>query len=539
LFFTVGGISQLRHLQHLKHFTKIFRALNNELVASEEVLVWAGLEAGAQTTAISAGTMYSLGQYNETILPTQAQRDAQAEANKVFLYIALVASGGSVYCRYKAVSAAKQALIDGAGVVAMPEDVKAVLQTLVGESANAVVSFETKLSTLPQLENANVITTRYASYTDDLKNAFYRDFGSIKNTETEFWNALNKTSTLDNWEELKELAVLERNEISIITNTTLTDSYVTWYKLPTRDVLERAKFDNRIFFLKEFANETPDFIAKFIQKPEKITEIIDGNGFRRSILSEAKYLWLKNDFNANQIEDLYEHFIAIRNKIKEPNKPHHNIAHDWIKNYSLANKEKAINYLKNAERVSLGDYIEKPAINYIKSNLASFEEGYVSVNINFYDVNNNLLNKSAFRDIDGLIFNNNSRKFEKIKSCKFPSNKTSWVEERDILLAYGNLPLNDNALIANFIETNARLKKFDMKKYISKIESFKFELIDVKNKQKFLMNASDFQQKVKNNYMQSDIIEINPSSFNTTGDEIIEGTYQYLNKKYNQTNSWD
>lgn len=272
LFFTVGGISQLRHLQHLKHFTKIFRALNNELVASEEVLVWAGLEAGAQTTAISAGTMYSLGQYNETILPTQAQRDAQAEANKVFLYIALVASGGSAICRYKAVAAAEQALIDGAGVVAMPDNIKSVMQTLVGERVNAVVSFESKLSGLSQLENANVIATRYASYTDELKNAFYRDFGSIKNTETEFWNALNKTSTLDNWEELRLLDVLERNEISIISSTARTNAYIKNYtEIPLREVLERASYKNRLNFMDKFGNLEPDVFPNLIEAPNGIT----------------------------------------------------------------------------------------------------------------------------------------------------------------------------------------------------------------------------------------------------------------------------
>jgi hypothetical protein len=62
---------------------------------------------------------------------------------------------------------------------------------------------------------------------------------------------------------------------------------------------------------------------------------------------------------------------------------------------------------------------------------------------------------------------------------------------------------------------------------------------DVRTKKDIFMNASDFQKRVKNSYLQSDIIEINPSTFNTTREEIIEGTYQYLHKKYNQTDSWD
>ena len=303
LFFTLGGISQLKHLQHLKHFTKIGRALKNELIASEEVLVWAGLEAGAQTTAISASTMYSLGEYNETILPTQAQRDAQAEANKAFLYIALVAAGGSVFFRYKAVAAAEQALIDGAGVVAMPDDIKSVLQTLVGERVNAVVSFETKLSSLPQLENANVIATRYASYTDELKNTFYRDFGSIKNTETDFWNALNKTSTLDNWEELKQLAVLERNEISVISSTARTNAYVQFYSDDAiRQVLERTKFADRVLFLDTFGTQSDEWIEFLVANPQAINRWEKLDGAAKLFAKNKPEVWLF------RFDRLYERF---------------------------------------------------------------------------------------------------------------------------------------------------------------------------------------------------------------------------------------
>ncbi|WP_141248170.1 hypothetical protein [Flavobacterium sp. ACN2] len=174
-----------------------------------------------------------------------------------------------------------------------------------------------------------------------------------------------------------------------------------------------------------------------------------------------------------------------------------------------------------------------------RGNLASYEEGYVSIDIVFYGANGKPLHKGAIRDIDGLIYDIYSQKFETIKSCKLPIKKTSWKEESDFILAYGNIPLRDNTLIKNFIRNNERLKKLKTDKFINKIESFKFKMKDVRTKKDILMNASDFQQRVKSSYLQSDIIEINPSTFNTTREQIIEGTYQYLHKKYNQTNSWD
>ncbi|MCC9066379.1 hypothetical protein [Flavobacterium piscisymbiosum] len=538
LFFTFGGITQLKYLQHLKYLTKIRAALSGELIASEEILVWTGLEAGSFTTSITAATIYSLGQYNATLLPTEEQRMAREQANKAFLYIALAFGGGTIYCRYKAVTAAEYALIDLAGTVAMPAEVKSVMQTLLGDKVNDVVSFETKLSTLPQLENTNLITTRYANYSDDLKRAFYRDFGEIKNTETKFWNSLNKTSTLDNWEELKQLDVLERNEISVISNTARSSAYKNFYnEIPTRYILERAQINGRLSFLDTFGNKDLYF-DKFVQNPQKISEFIDGNGMRRLLLSEADYHWLNNNFNSIQIKDLYDHFIAIRNKIKTPNKPQHNNAFEWIKNPSSANKEKAIKYLGDGSRVTVGDYIEKPAIDYIKRNLSSYEEGYVSVDIMFYSKNDKLLHTSAIRDIDGLIYNNITGKFEKIYSCKLPINATKWDEEVGYLLAYGQMPYYDKVEMKNFFVSNQLLKTKKIKGF-DDIDYFKFKMINVKTNEKIIINASDFQQKVKNNYFQFDVSEINPSSFNTTKGEIIEGTYQYLNKKYNQKNSWD
>jgi hypothetical protein len=194
------------------------------------------------------------------------------------------------------------------------------------------------------------------------------------------------------------------------------------------------------------------------------------------------------------------------------------------------------NVPQSRETLRSGEYIEKPAIEYIKKNLSTYEDGFVNVNINFYDSNNKLLNKGSIRDIDGLILNNNTGKFEKIKSCKLPINATKKQTEIDIIQSYGNIPLNNIDEIRSFLNNNETLKNIVSKKIKDNVVSFNFEMINVKTKQKTIMDAAVFQQKVKTGYNFSEVIEINPNTFETTGNEIIEGTYQYLFKKYNQTN---
>lgn len=270
LFFTLGGVTQLRHLQHLKYITKIRGALSGTIPVGEEVLVWAGLEAGTQTTSITASMIYSLGQYNAEILPTETERKAREEANKAFLYMTLAFAGGTAICRYKAVQAAEYALIDMAGTATMNPVVKSVMQTLVNQNVDAVLSFGDRITNL-SLNEANVIITRYTSYSPELKKVFYRDFGHIKNTNTDFWNALNKVSSLDNYEELRNLNILERNEKIIFSSNNLTESYIKYYSdVDLRPVIERIRFEERIKFFNDFNEVSDDWFEILKAKPDAI-----------------------------------------------------------------------------------------------------------------------------------------------------------------------------------------------------------------------------------------------------------------------------
>lgn len=344
---------------------------------------------------------------------------------------------------------------------------------------------------------------------------------------------------MDNWKDLFDKNIMDRQIIDFVLSEKRTTAILRYYDEPggLRNTLEPLTYEKRVMFLDDFGDESLDFFNLFKQRPNKIIEWSNGNGFARNILKDAKYFWLKLDFNYDQIKDLYSHLYEVRSKIVEPNKPQHNIAYDWIKNYSESNKSKALKYLGNADRVTVGNYIEKPAINFIKRNLISDEKGFVSVDIKFYDKNGKLLNKGSFRDIDGMILKNNQ--FENIKSCKLPINATKWEKERDILLAYKNIPNSNIYELRDFLSSNSVLKNIANKDIKSLANSFEFEMIDVSTGQKIFMNPSEFQQKIKSNYFQSNIQEINPSTLNTTKEEIIEATYQYLHTKYNQPLNWD
>ncbi|KLT67798.1 hypothetical protein [Flavobacterium sp. ABG] len=525
LFFTFGGITQLKHLQHLKYFTKIRAALGGELIASEEVLVWTGLEAGSFTTSITASTIYALGQYNATLLPTEEQRKAREETNKAFLYIALAFGGGTIYCRYKAASAAEYALIDAAGTIAMPAEIKSVMQTLLGEKAKDVVSFETKLSTLPQLENINVITTRYANYNDDLKRAFYRDFGQIKDVETKFWNSLNKTSTLDNWETLKQLNVIERNEISFISNTARTNAYKKYYtEIPAREILERAKINSRAWFLDTFVNEEGIYFNRFVENPEKIIEIINVDGVKRLMLQNNKDFWLINNLDNKTITQLQVPLEAGKIKIINSSDGASLIT-------DPTKKVKAVSFLANGGRWSNGELVEIPAIPFLKKTVSSTENVYLGVDLAFYDIKNVKITPKTVQELDGLLIDTSTGKIDKIISMKLGSDQHKFGKDKIKLVQYMRDLPDEGIDLKNYILNTPALNNLPSK---IKNNAFRAEITytNLRTGIKESELPSVFRLKIKPDYNIDEFLKIHPETLNTTKDILIESSYQSLKNKF-------
>ncbi|GAA3734897.1 hypothetical protein GCM10022422_17260 [Flavobacterium ginsengisoli] len=524
LFFTFGGITQLKNLQYLKHITKIRAALSGELVATEEVLVWTGLEAGAFTTSISASTIYALGQYNAIQLPTEEQRKARENANKAFLYIALVSGGGTIYCRYKAVTAAEYALIDAAGTIGMPAEVKSVMQTLLGDKVNDVISFETKLSTLPQLEATNVIITRYTSYSDDLKRAFYRDFGEIQNSETKFWNSLNKTSTLDNWEELKRLDVLERNEISVVSSTARTKAYKNYYSEDSsRWYLERARINNRLSFMDNLGNEEGIYFDVLVNNPKKIPEHLGVDAAKKLLLKNNKDFWLINDFDNVTINKLQPHLEKAKAIALESTGGYN----DWFTD--LSKKSRAEKFLNDGARWSNGQLVEIPSENYLKATINADENVYLSVDIAFYNKKDVRIS-GMIQEIDGLLINNSTDKIEDIISMKLAKRRHSFDTDKNKLTLMKNLP-DDGLEMKNYILNNPLFTLSDD----IKNNAIKAKIIytDLKTGEEMIVSPSIFKLKIKSSYDPIENFQkIHPETLNTTKEILIESSYQSIKNKF-------
>lgn len=532
LAYFTGALSSLRYLNYLKNASRIYQALTNSALAGEQILIWTALEGAANALAISGSIFYSYNNYLIQLSNDPSEIEKLEKLNSVLFWLILAQATASITFRYKAINAADE-FLDSIPSGAIHPGVENLLVTLRNQKVTNILGIRQKIIDLG-LEDGTLLT-KFDDFAADVKIAFWDDFKRLSKEE---WKLVNKTNTLENWKLLYDRKIIDRADLTVITSSLKMDAITKFYQhIPLRKILESAERTKRWLFLSEFGHETPYF-SKFALNPEKITEFVKSNGFRTSLLSEADYHWLENGFSANQLDDIYKHLMQIRNKIKEPNNAYHNKFHDLIKISSQSNKEKAIAYLGDGSKISTGEYIEMPAIDYIKRNLASYEEGYVSIDIMFYGKKDKLLHTSAIRDIDGLIYNNITGKFEKIYSCKLPTNATKWEEEVGYLLAYGQMPNYDIVEMKNFFISNRLLKTKKIKGF-DDIYSFKFKMIDVKTKEKIIMNASEFQLKVKNNYFKFDVSEINPNSFNTTKERIIEGTYQYLHKKYNQQNSWD
>lgn len=525
LFFTTGGLTQLKNLQYLKYITKINSALGGaELAEAVQVLRWSGLEAGSQTISVTAGIMYSLGLYNETILPTAKEREAQANANIAFLYIALAFGGGSLYFKQKAVMYAEYALSDPVGLGSMPSNVRNILNSVVGEAASSVTSFETKLSDLPNLVEPNIIASRYISYTDEVKRAFYRDFGLINETEKDFWNTLNKATTLDNWEALRDLGVLERNEIAIIKETAIRQAYETYYgNLITKPVLEKGKLIDRLAFFDEFGNVAPEFFDKLIENSEKITEWMNLDGAKRLMLNDNRNFWLINDLDNGTIAKLQVPLEKAKNTaIGRPG------GANWFTDSTK--KIRAKEFLDDGDNWSNGLLVEIPAQNYLKSIINSNENVYLSIDIAFYN-NKGKKISALIQELDGLLINNNTGKIEEIISMKLNGNRHNFSTDELKLNLMKDLP--DNGInMKNYILNHPLLNKVSLNVKENAVEA-RIIYTDLKTGIEIKELPSVFKLKIKPSYdVINDFQKIHPEVLNTTKTELIESSYQSIKNKF-------
>ena len=535
IFFLTGGVSAIKSLRHLKHFSKVGRALGigQAIPGTEKVLVWRGIDGISEVVSFSASVVSSSADYvaaNEN----DEDRKKIAEGISFFFMLLSLASGGTAaFSRYRTIKAADDVLFEMNALTTrgiahnVPDDVRDAIKAVSDFAAFELAEFGNKLNALPVTET-NKLFQQFELFPPSAKSAFFREHGLVG--DINFWNKLNENDAelLTKWKTLFHGKIDDRLLKSFISDKQLVDGIIKYYDEPVlREALEKPlDITTRREFLKSFGDPTKEVFDGFKQRPHKIQEWKNATSGEKTLAIDYDYLWSRSGLDLAEIRDLNHFVFEIRTKILED----HQFAIEWIISDLPEDKVKALKYLRKGQMVSIGNYIEAPAKSYISKNLLENQVGFVDIDIRFFDKNGNLLNNGKFRDIDGLIFNRSTNKFEHIISCKFPEFATKRQEEINFLLSYAEMPNENTSSLLSYLSSKEYLanKTFKGK---NKAFSYKIQMTNVSTRQKIKMNPSEFSSKVNDSYQFSEVIEINPRTFEIDEQEFIEGIYIHLRKR--------
>lgn len=535
LFFT-GGISTIRHLRHLRHVSGVVKVIKNGLTTADKILIWRGLEGASEVVAVTAGMITSFNTYLASITNYPEERAAAEKTAQTFMWLAIFSAGTAAAGRLKTAQAASEAideinlLTTNNITVNLPTGIEEILRTIKASNLLDATLFKQTLGSYGDdiLGNGvpNKLLSTYNEFTEPARIAFRKEHGLVK--DPDFWRKLNEEDAylLDKWEDLWQQMITDRLLPDFLKEKVLVDGIIKYYsEALIRTALEPLDNPTRSEFLRSFGDTTQEVFDGFNNRPSKITEWGEATGGERTLALDYDYLWSRSKLDLVQIRDLNHFVIQIRKKIFVD----HQFALEFFKGIEPSDKVKALEYLKNGRRVTVGNYIEELAKEYIRLNLTNTEQGFVSADIKFFDKDGVLLNKSGIRDIDGLIYDTEQKKFTKILSCKFPINATKRQDEIDYLLAYGGIPVGDTDNLLNYLSTQELLKN---KSWKGKNKSFTYEIrmTDVETRKEVIMESDEFIRSLKDSYSIDDVKEINSNSFETTNEEIILGIYNFIRK---------
>ncbi|PZU78304.1 MAG: hypothetical protein DI529_17945, partial [Chryseobacterium sp.] len=208
LFYFTGGVSTLKHLSYLKYIYNFRKGM----VATDAVLVWRGIDAAAETVAVTSGVLTAYFDYEATVNNDPRLKDLYKKLSMFFLALTLGTGGGAVYARTKTVKAADEVLAEinrltNVGISHdLPNDILSVLYTVRNISTVSKTFFQNRISSLVvnDLGESNHIYNFYEALDNIEKNNFWMHFknyvGDSSQSSTNwgqtdllFWKTINKT----------------------------------------------------------------------------------------------------------------------------------------------------------------------------------------------------------------------------------------------------------------------------------------------------------------------------------------------------------
>ncbi|WP_158728095.1 MULTISPECIES: hypothetical protein [unclassified Flavobacterium] len=540
LYFT-GGASILRDLRYLQYTTDVGVAMTGPTTAMNVVEVWRGLEAGSQVFTLTAGSLAQINHYLITTENNAEKKKILEGTQKVFICLIFIGAGASIVTRMKAVREAENVLglIDALppGVASgLTADAISLLKTLKGQKAVSLTLFGNRLNTLDLAGVTNTIAPKYQLLTDAQKLLFWKDFSHIDDiNDIALWRKLNSgmgsTGALDgsyvkNWLDLTEKGIaLEARTLDFITNQKRVNAIIKFYDEPAlKNVLQPLSYVTRLKFVDYFGDISSDLFNKFIQKPEKITEFINVDGAKRLFLKSNKHFWLVNGYKYEYIDSFKLEIIKAVNAYKS-----NTLFTDPLK------KVEALDVLRNSSKFTKGDFVEKPMKIYLNNLLLNDEDVMYSVDILFKKANGTNFKPSIYLDIDAIVVNTSTNKIKTPYSAKlnvgdtFKNAGTKAYDDAQKLEFFRNLPEDISQAKSYIINQNKKVwKDVSRPQDLDQIFSIEVRYVN-KLGQSQTMPLSSFKQKLKSTpYSRNDFTEINPSTFGTTRDELMESTYNRI-----------
>lgn len=219
LFLIGGGIASVRHLTHLRHFTKIkhLHAAGTSLpfgggvTAETAILVWRGAEAGSTMLSINASVIMSLTTYKSAVASAEGNQEEMLryqKISKIFLFIALGSAGASILSRNQAMKYADDVLnsLPTNGPTLVPDDVLEVLVSLKSIKDVKFALFQNRINNIYSslLGQTSHIPDFFNGLNSSQKSLFFKHFEnytlypnpnstSWKISDIEFWIKMNQT----------------------------------------------------------------------------------------------------------------------------------------------------------------------------------------------------------------------------------------------------------------------------------------------------------------------------------------------------------
>jgi len=184
---------------------------------------------------------------------------------------------------------------------------------------------------------------------------------------------------------------------------------------------------------------------------------------------------------------------------------------------------------------TMGDFIEKPMRIYLNNLISKNEDVMFSVDILFKKANGANFKPSIYLDIDAIVINNATNKIKTPYSAKldigktFKSTGSMRYDDAEKLEFFRNLPENiDDAKLYITGQGKKVWKDVSKPQDLNQISFIEIRYLDKFGKSK-TMSLSDFKQKLKSTpYSRNDFTEINPSTFNTTREELYKSLYNRI-----------